>query len=67
VEKLGPFKRLTVEVKTLPYDWRVLLIMAVVFLALYAVLSYLLLRYFTAPQLGEYVASYLYAHGANLV
>ena len=53
--------------KGIPDDWRLLLVVAVVAAVVYLVINYLIFRHFSVPKLNEYLASYLYVHGANPV
>jgi hypothetical protein len=53
--------------KGIPDNWRLLLVVALIAAVVYLVISYLIVRHFSVPKLNEYVASYLYVHGANPV
>ena len=46
---------------TLPYDWRFLLILLAIFLALYVFISYLILTRIGVPRFEQYAA--LLIHG----
>lgn len=52
---------------TLPYDWRLLLVLALIFFALYLAVNYLILIKSGAPLFEENSASYRYLNGANPV
>lgn len=54
-------------VDTLPYDWKLLLVLALIFFALYLAVNYLILIKSGAPLFEERSASYRYLNGANPV
>jgi hypothetical protein len=54
-------------VDTLPYDWRLLLILALLFFALYLAVNYLVLIKSGASLFGEGLTSFRYLYEATLV
>jgi hypothetical protein len=54
--------------RTVPDDWRVLLILGLIFLAIYAAVCCLINRTFVSPPTGcWHEASYFYLHEAHLI
>ena len=55
------------NMRTVPYDWKAILILAILGVILYVAVNYIIFKYATLQKFEQYSASYSYHYGANLV